>query len=104
MWGEGRPSVELPPYAPEADIFVFAENIWGDDMIMDFDDGLDLIVFSQHQHINGMADFTISQVGADTVISYVHPQTGPFGPGPQTSTITLVDIAASDVALDDFIF
>ena len=104
MWGEGRPSEELPPYAPEADVFVFAENRWGDDTIMDFDDGLDLIDFSQHQHIAGMADITIAQVGTDTVISYVHPQTGPFGPGPQTSTITLVGIDVGDINADDFIF
>ncbi len=101
LWGEGPNSVEQPPLPRSADTFVFSENFWGNDTIFDFDDGLDLIDFSQHQWISSMGDFTVSQVGADTVISYdyTNPLAGTF-----TSTITLLGISAGDVGQDDFVF
>ena len=101
LWGEGPNSVEQPPIPRSADTFVFSENVWGHDTIFDFDDGLDLIDFSQHQGISGMGDFTVSQIGADTVITYDYsnPLSGNF-----TSTIKLVGISAGDVGQDDFVF
>lgn len=104
LWGEGYEDPELPPYMREADIFVYTEYKWGNDTIMDFDDGLDLIDFSGHPDISGMSDFTVAQSGADTVISYDYVSSGPFNPGTYTSTITLAGIAATDIDQADFIF
>ena len=77
---------------PEPDVF---------DVLAFLDDGLDLIDFSQHQGISGVGDFTVSQIGADTVITYDYsnPLSGNF-----TSTIKLVGISAGDVGQDDFVF
>ena len=104
LWGEGYEDGEAPPYVREADTFVFTENIWGDDQIMDFDDGLDRIDFSQHQGISGMSDFSVAQQGGDALISYDYVRSGPIGAGTYTSTITLVGMSAGDVDQADFIF
>lgn len=102
--GDSTYPYELPdaPWVGDADVFVFAERNWGDDRILDFNDGLDLLDFSSHPTVTSFADFTITQVGGDTLISYTAPPAG-FGGSP-TSTITLHHMNAGDVEATDFIF
>ncbi|MCK5424893.1 MAG: hypothetical protein KAI89_05940, partial [Emcibacter sp.] len=72
------------------DVFVF-DNNWGDDIITDYEDGIDLIDFSDSGLV--FADLTITDVGGDTLIE--------DGSG---NSITLTGIAATDITTDDFIF
>ena len=102
--GDSTYPYELPdaPWVGDADVFVFDERHWGDDRILDFNDGLDLLDFSGHATITDFADFNITQVGGDTLISYTAPPNG-FG-APLTSTITLHHMNAGDLDGADFIF
>ncbi|MGD1702249.1 DUF6851 domain-containing protein [Dapis sp. BLCC M229] len=70
-----------------ADLFDFRRG-YGDDVITDFEDGIDLI------RLRGdltFEDLTIAQVGSDTSITT------------RRLSITLQDVAASDIGSDDFV-
>ena len=102
--GDSTFPVEHPDeqWVGEADTFVFSEHYWGDDTIVDFNDGLDLIDFSGQATAIAFADLTITQIGNDTEIAYTPPPGG-FG-APLTNTITLLGISAGDIDGADFIF
>ena len=102
--GDSTFPVEHPDeeWVGEADTFVFSERYWGDDTIVDFNDGLDLIDFSGQATAIAFADLTITQIGNDTEIAYTPPPGG-FGT-PITNTITLLGISAGDIDGADFIF
>jgi len=74
----------------DADRFVFDDG-WGNDTITDFEDGLDLLDFSESS-LNFVA-LNIVEIAGDTVIS------DGFG-----NSITLAGIAGSAIGEDDFIF
>ncbi|KZK96134.1 Serralysin precursor [Pseudovibrio sp. Ad5] len=71
------------------DRFVFDTN-WGADEIIDFEDGFDLIEFINN--IDSFNDLNISGKDDDTIISY------------EGSSITLSDVAVSNITEDDFMF
>ncbi|KZL04626.1 M10 family metallopeptidase [Pseudovibrio sp. Ad14] len=71
------------------DRFVFDTN-WGADEIIDFEDGFDLIEFKNN--IDSFNDLNISGKDGDTIISY------------EGSSITLSDVAVSNITADDFMF
>ena len=73
-----------------ADLFVFG-GIWGTDTINDFEDGSDLLDFSNSSVT--FVDLTISQSGNNTLID--------DGLG---NTITLLGITSTDITTDDFIW
>jgi len=50
-----------------ADTFVFADG-FGSDTVLDFEDGLDLLDFSQHSEISGFGQLTVTDSGADAVV------------------------------------
>ena len=64
---------------------------WGDDVITDFEDGVDLLDFSGSGL--GFGDLTISQAGGDTLVEHT------FG-----NSITLQGITATDITVNDFLF
>lgn len=51
-----------------ADRFIFNDS-FGADTVQDFEDGVDLIDFSQNSHINSLSDLVITQSGSDVLIS-----------------------------------
>ncbi len=75
-----------------ADRFVFNAPLSGDDTIVDFTDGQDLIEISAAAGATGMADLTIQQDGADTLIAF------------DTETIRLLGVDATTVDAADFHF
>ncbi len=75
-----------------ADRFVFNAPLSGDDTIVDFTDGQDLIEISAAAGATGMADLTIQEVGADTLIAF------------DTETIRLLGVDATTVDAADFHF
>lgn len=108
LYGEEKPAPEHEPLPDEADVFVFSDLVWGNDTIMDFDDGLDLLDFSSHPEIRDISDFDIADdASGNAVISYTwNPSaTGSNnGTGPVTSTITLDGITAASIDMGDFLF
>lgn len=74
-----------------ADVFVFATND-GSDEIVDFEDGIDRIDFSNHAGFTEFSDVTLFSFGGNTVI----------GSGANTIVLTGFDIADMDAS--DFIF
>ncbi len=72
----------------DADRFVFWSHNNGDDIVSDFEDGLDLLQF---ENVTA-ADIAVTQVGYDTVISW------------GSSSVTLEETSASVIGTDDFIF
>jgi len=76
-----------------ADVFVFDSTAFGQDEIRGWQDGLDLIDVTT---LGGMTfgDFTITQSGADTVISL---------DSDPTQTITLVNVTATTIDATDFV-
>ncbi len=77
-----------------ADVFVFAAG-WGADAVRDWQDGQDRIDFAGHAGVTGLGDLLVVQDGAHTVISLA-------AGGPDS--ITLLDIQATLIAADDFVF
>jgi Ca2+-binding RTX toxin-like protein len=73
------------------DTFVFG-NAWGNDTVVDFEDGVDRLDFSGNSQLEVATDLTVTAVGADALI------TDPFG-----NTVTLLG-AAGEVSGADFIF
>ncbi|MCY3786488.1 MAG: calcium-binding protein [bacterium] len=78
-----------------ADTFVFAPG-HGDDTILDFTDGADLIDLSAFTGIAQFSDLTVSQVG-DNVEIHLSDQDG-------GGSITLENFALADLDENDFIF
>lgn len=74
------------------DTFVFARG-FGDDVITDFRDGVDLLDFAGHASVAALGDLTITQTGANAVIT--------DGVGGQ---ITLLRVEVNDLQEDDFLF
>ena len=74
------------------DTFVFAAD-HGHDTISEFTDGEDLIDLSAFTDISGLSELTVTQDGADTVISV-----------PGGGTITLQDFTSTDLDASDFVF
>lgn len=77
-----------------ADVFVF-DNNFGRDVIRDFEDGIDLIDFSNHSLVNTLSDLVIEQSGGNTILTVAD------SPPDQ---ITLVNVAALSITSEDFIF
>lgn len=75
-----------------ADAFIFAEPEPGYDVIVDFEDGLDIIEIAAAAGATGMGDLTIMQDGADALISY------------GTATLRLLDMDATLLDAGDFWF
>lgn len=73
-----------------ADRFVFKENE-GDDVITDFEIGIDLIVLDTDVE-ESFADLSLSQSGSDAVLTY------------SGGTITLTDVDAASLTADSFDF
>ncbi|MHA1129008.1 MAG: M10 family metallopeptidase C-terminal domain-containing protein, partial [Alphaproteobacteria bacterium] len=71
------------------DKFIFKTGD-GNDTVTDFQDGIDLIKITGGA--NSFADLIVTQSGADTVITF------------SNVSVTLENIAASDITADDFIF
>ncbi len=93
-WGEdvlagGRRS-DILTGGEDADTFVFTKAGNGQDIVTDFEDGLDHILING---VDGFDDLTIIQDGANTVISWGN-----------AGSITLLDIDASLIGVDDFQF
>ena len=74
------------------DAFVFTSG-FGEDVITDFRDGVDLLDFAGHNGVSVFGDLTIAQSGANAVIT--------DGLGGQ---ITLLRVDANDLQEDDFLF
>ncbi|MCB0969415.1 MAG: calcium-binding protein, partial [Ilumatobacter sp.] len=74
------------------DTFVFTKVLFGDDVITDFDDGVDMLDFTAL----GLdeTDFTIAQAGADTVLTLISD------PG---QTVTLLGVTATTIDASDFV-
>lgn len=75
-----------------ADVFVF-QNGSHRDTIMDFEDGSDMLDFSDYSGVDSILDLSITQSGAHTVIS---------AGGPDSVTLLNTDMALIDAT--DFIF
>ena len=71
------------------DTFVFSTGA-GNDIIRDFEDGVDMIEF--RGAVDSFADLTITQDGDDAIISSAN------------GTITVLDIEIADLTVDDFAF
>lgn len=78
----------------DGDIFLFDDTRWGNDTIMDFQDGVDLISFVGSGLTFG--DLTISSTASGTQISYFD--------GSETSTIVIEGLAMGDLTASDFLF
>ncbi|QRF68047.1 beta strand repeat-containing protein [Ponticoccus alexandrii] len=74
-----------------ADRFVFGDG-FGTDMILDYQDGLDLLVFEGHSSVSGFADISVADVGQDVRISDL-----------QGNMIILTG-QAGNIDADDFLF
>lgn len=74
------------------DRFVFDQPGSGDDTLLDFVDGEDLIEFAAAAGVTGMGDLTIVQDGADALISF------------DAATLRLLDIDATILDAADFHF
>ncbi|MBJ3775468.1 calcium-binding protein [Acuticoccus mangrovi] len=93
-----------------ADIFAIAEDTsfdFGNDVIIDFEAGTDLIDLLQVDGISSIDDLGIEQVGADTVLTVGNATTAvaegeESGEAERTNTITLKGVDAAD--LDDASF
>jgi Ca2+-binding RTX toxin-like protein len=77
-----------------ADVFVFATG-FGNDVIRDFTDGIDMIDFRAHTGIGSLSDLVIQQSGVNTIITLA--ATGP-------DQITLTNADAINLTAEDFIF
>ncbi|WP_299143476.1 hypothetical protein [uncultured Tateyamaria sp.] len=75
-----------------ADIFVFTANAHRD-RITDFEDGVDLLDFSDHNNVSNMSDLGITQSGAHVVIDHGGP-----------AELTLLNTNIADIDVTDFIF
>jgi Ca2+-binding RTX toxin-like protein len=53
----------------DADRFVYDATGWGVDVIMDWTDGVDRLVFDGVTEVQGIADLAPAQSGANTVLS-----------------------------------
>jgi Ca2+-binding RTX toxin-like protein len=98
--GQGDDS--LTGGASARDYFVFHEyddeedSLWGHDVIGDFEDGLDRIDFRNSAEFGReiqFSDLTITQDGADTLIT-----------APDDQTIRLLNISAVNITSADFLF
>lgn len=81
-----------------ADIFLFADldsggGGWDDDIVTDFENGVDRISFAGVQQIDSMADLTFTPSGSNLMIS-----------SPTGDTILLSGIARAQIDASDFIF
>lgn len=74
------------------DTFVFARD-FGEDIITDFRDGVDVLDFARHNAVSALGDLTITQVGANALIS--------DGVGGQ---VMLWRTDVNDLQEDDFLF
>lgn len=74
------------------DEFVFKRGT-GDDVITDFQDGVDLIDLSSYKGIGSFGDLVLKQAGADVVISLL-----------DGDTVTLKEFAKGDLSAADFTF
>lgn len=77
----------------QSDSFVFGNN-WSQDTVRDFQDGIDVLDFSQHAFVDALSDLTITQSGQHTRIFDT-------GSGDQ---VTLLQFTASDLDASDFLF
>ena len=117
LWGDTKPfindkgNLEFPP--PEADLFVYDLNFWGDDRIMDFNDNIDKLDFTNNAAISSFNDpnLTItSDANNNAIVSFhyvsnIAPSGGVVYGGPVdiVSTITLVG-QAGNIDASDFLF
>jgi len=93
LWGSGeRPDIN--PGETDFDTFVFMPG-HGNDTVHDFNLNEDRIDLSHFNSVTGLADLSIQQQGANTMIS-VGPQSG--------DSIQLMGVNASDLDAGDFIF
>ena len=72
-----------------ADTFIFRGGNFGNDLITDFEDGIDML---QIKGAPNFAALTIVQVGADTLVQW------------SGNAVGLIDTLATDITADDFIF
>lgn len=77
-----------------ADSFAFDAG-WGQDVVKDFQDGLDILDFSGHAGVAAISDLLITQDGANTRITLA--TAGP-------DVVTLADINAATITDADFAF
>lgn len=89
-----------------ADKFVFDARNWGDDAIIDYEDGIDRILISQETGANSFSDLSIStqlspttSSGYQALVRYVDPSDPNI-----VNEITLYNIQASQLTEDDFYF
>ncbi|MEQ8824823.1 MAG: calcium-binding protein [Filomicrobium sp.] len=89
-----------------ADKFVFDERNWGDDVITDFEDGIDRLIISSSTGANEFRDLTITTqlnpattAGYQALVRYVDPSAPNF-----INEITLHNIQASQLTDADFYF
>ncbi|MGI1662651.1 beta strand repeat-containing protein [Palleronia sp. KMU-117] len=77
-----------------ADVFVF-DDAWGNDVVKDFTDGVDLLNFALHSGVSSLSDLVIQQSGANTRITLATPG---------ADVLTLADFDAADLSAADFQF
>lgn len=94
LWGHGENVPQTALSATEVDTFVFYTNDWGNDEIMDFQNGVDMIEFAQSSGVQ-FADLQITQGTTGTMISYDHN-------GVQSSIF--LDGVSGIIDQNDFIF
>lgn len=77
-----------------ADIFIFDDD-FGNDVISDFEAGIDVLDFVTNRDANRWQDIKITQIGADTEVSIK---------GGALDTILLLGVNATDITESDFAF